>query len=195
MFYKDRKIQAEFVPVTDFREAKCRKHTDGHCDRGGNCNFLHAKHVMNYQKKEMFDWMYQEYPVYKEAKKEREENPEKYGVVKTSRSRSRDRYRKNQERDRPPRASERGGHGGDRYGRDSRYGDSQRYERSDRYGGGRDRDDRYGGVRGADERYRVDDRRENHRDDRYGSRNTYGGNNNTNNNDRVKTEGGDNNSQ
>jgi ribosomal protein L18 len=55
-------IVAEFVPVTDFREAKCRKYTEGHCDRGGYCNFLHPKFVMREQKKTMFKWMYDEYP-------------------------------------------------------------------------------------------------------------------------------------
>jgi splicing factor U2AF subunit len=48
--------------VTDFREAKCRKHTEGHCDRGGYCNFLHAKYVSREQKKTMFKWMYDTYP-------------------------------------------------------------------------------------------------------------------------------------
>jgi splicing factor U2AF subunit len=62
LFYAGRQIQAEFVPVTDFREAKCRKHTEGHCDRGGYCNFLHAKYVSREQKKTMFKWMYDTYP-------------------------------------------------------------------------------------------------------------------------------------
>jgi splicing factor U2AF subunit len=87
LFYAGRQIVAEFVPVTDFREAKCRKHTEGHCDRGGYCNFLHAKYVSRDQKKAMFKWMYDEYPAYKAAKKEREENPE-YRKRSPSRSRS-----------------------------------------------------------------------------------------------------------
>jgi splicing factor U2AF subunit len=29
--------------VTDFREACCRQHSEGHCGRGGNCNFMHVR--------------------------------------------------------------------------------------------------------------------------------------------------------
>jgi splicing factor U2AF subunit len=54
LFYAGRTIVAEFVPVTDFREAKCRKHQDAHCDRGGYCNFLHAKFVSEEQRYSMF---------------------------------------------------------------------------------------------------------------------------------------------
>jgi splicing factor U2AF subunit len=62
LYYSGKTIVAEFVPVTDFREAKCRKYTEGHCDRGGYCNFLHPKFIMREQKKTMFKWMYDEYP-------------------------------------------------------------------------------------------------------------------------------------
>ena len=41
--YCDRIIIAEFSPVTDFREAKCRQYKEGTCDRGGFCNFMHPK--------------------------------------------------------------------------------------------------------------------------------------------------------
>ena len=44
-YYDGRIILAEFSPVTDFREAKCRQYTEGFCDRGGYCNFLHPKHI------------------------------------------------------------------------------------------------------------------------------------------------------
>ena len=71
--YAGRVIQAEFVPVTDFREAKCRKFNEGYCDRGGYCNFLHPKYVSRSQRKALEKWMYEQYPLYKQAKKERDE--------------------------------------------------------------------------------------------------------------------------
>jgi hypothetical protein len=48
---------------------------------------MHPKHVSRDIKKQLFKWMYEEFPDYKAAKKEREENPE---FVKRSRSRSRE---------------------------------------------------------------------------------------------------------
>ena len=88
-FYAGRTISAEFSPVTDFREAKCRMFNEGHCDRGGYCNFMHPKHVSRDIKKQLFKWMYEEYPLYKAAKKLREEDPE-FVAAKKSRSRSRE---------------------------------------------------------------------------------------------------------
>lgn len=43
--YNDSAMTAEYSPVTDFREAKCRQYNEGACDRGGFCNFIHPKHV------------------------------------------------------------------------------------------------------------------------------------------------------
>lgn len=43
--YDGRPIQAEFSPVTDFREARCRDFDEMACKRGGFCNFLHVKPV------------------------------------------------------------------------------------------------------------------------------------------------------
>ncbi|KAI3639417.1 hypothetical protein MIR68_002545 [Amoeboaphelidium protococcarum] len=42
-FYAGRPIYAELSPVSDFREARCRQHEDGVCNRGGLCNFMHIK--------------------------------------------------------------------------------------------------------------------------------------------------------
>ncbi|KAK0426034.1 hypothetical protein QR680_009513 [Steinernema hermaphroditum] len=36
-------IYAELSPVTDFRDACCRQHEIGECNRAGFCNFLHIK--------------------------------------------------------------------------------------------------------------------------------------------------------
>ena len=44
-YYAGRRMEAEFSPVTDFREARCRDYDEGHCSRGGFCNFMHVKPV------------------------------------------------------------------------------------------------------------------------------------------------------
>lgn len=72
-FYSGRVICAEYSPVSDFREAKCRQYNEGQCERGGYCNFMHPKHVSREMKKQLFKWMYDEYPAYREAKKLRRE--------------------------------------------------------------------------------------------------------------------------
>jgi len=42
-FYAGRPIMAEFSPVTDFHEARCRQYDEAMCNRGGHCNFMHIK--------------------------------------------------------------------------------------------------------------------------------------------------------
>eukprot|EP00274_Cyanoptyche_gloeocystis_P005099 CAMPEP_0196654396 /NCGR_PEP_ID=MMETSP1086-20130531/4091_1 /TAXON_ID=77921 /ORGANISM="Cyanoptyche gloeocystis , Strain SAG4.97" /LENGTH=352 /DNA_ID=CAMNT_0041986121 /DNA_START=45 /DNA_END=1104 /DNA_ORIENTATION=+ len=44
-FYAGRPIQAEYSPVTDFREASCRQFESGQCTHGGYCNFIHLKEL------------------------------------------------------------------------------------------------------------------------------------------------------
>lgn len=44
-YYDGRLIMAEYSPVTDFREARCRDFDDESCQRGGYCNFLHVKPI------------------------------------------------------------------------------------------------------------------------------------------------------
>jgi splicing factor U2AF 35 kDa subunit len=44
-FYAGRQIVAEFSPVTEFREARCRQFDESHCSRGAFCNFMHLKAV------------------------------------------------------------------------------------------------------------------------------------------------------
>ncbi len=39
--YDGRKMEVEFSPVTDFREARCRDFDEETCGRGGFCNFMH----------------------------------------------------------------------------------------------------------------------------------------------------------
>jgi len=44
-FYDGKKMEVEFSPVTDFREARCRDFDEETCARGGFCNFMHIKPV------------------------------------------------------------------------------------------------------------------------------------------------------
>jgi splicing factor U2AF subunit len=44
-YYDGRRMEVEFSPVTDFREARCRDYDEESCSRGGFCNFLHVKPV------------------------------------------------------------------------------------------------------------------------------------------------------
>jgi splicing factor U2AF subunit len=44
-YYDGRKLEVEFSPVSDFREARCRDFDEGTCARGGFCNFMHITPV------------------------------------------------------------------------------------------------------------------------------------------------------
>jgi len=44
-FYAGRPILAQFCPVTDFKDARCRQFEESTCSRGGYCNFMHLKKV------------------------------------------------------------------------------------------------------------------------------------------------------
>jgi splicing factor U2AF subunit len=44
-YYLGRRLEVEFSPVTDFREARCRDFDEETCRRGGFCNFMHIKPV------------------------------------------------------------------------------------------------------------------------------------------------------
>jgi len=44
-YYDGRRMDVEFSPVTDFREARCRDFDEDTCSRGGFCNFMHIKPV------------------------------------------------------------------------------------------------------------------------------------------------------
>ena len=80
-YYAGKIIKAEFSPVTDFREARCRAFHEARCNRGGYCNFLHVKHIPRANKKRCVLEMYEDYPQYphkrerviKEKKKDRED--------------------------------------------------------------------------------------------------------------------------
>lgn len=99
-YYHGRLVLAEYSPVTSFGEARCRQFDEGHCARGGYCNFMHLRHVPRALKKEL----------HRLSKKFREDNR------KRSRSRSRspnDKKERRRSRSRSPgRADRKGGSGG-----------------------------------------------------------------------------------
>jgi len=64
-FYGSRLMQAEFSPVTDFREARCRAFYETRCARGGFCNFMHLKHCPKAIKRRIMKEMYAEHPDFK----------------------------------------------------------------------------------------------------------------------------------
>lgn len=41
-YYAGRPLAAEYSPVTDFKEARCRQYDEGTCTRGPYCNFMHV---------------------------------------------------------------------------------------------------------------------------------------------------------
>lgn len=63
-YYGGRLIEAEFSPVTDFREARCRQFVDGQCTRGGYCNFMHLKHIPRSLRRKLMKRMYDDHPEY-----------------------------------------------------------------------------------------------------------------------------------
>jgi len=50
-YYCGRIVQAEYSPVTDFREGRCRQFDEHNCLRGGYCNFLHLKTVPRFTRR------------------------------------------------------------------------------------------------------------------------------------------------
>ncbi|CDH11225.1 related to Splicing factor U2AF 23 kDa subunit [Zygosaccharomyces bailii ISA1307] len=42
-WYDERPLYSDLTHISDFREAICRKHDMGTCERGGDCNFMHVK--------------------------------------------------------------------------------------------------------------------------------------------------------
>ena len=54
-FYAGRMLTAEFSPVSDFREARCRQFDDGMCKRGDQCNFMHLMRVPQSLRRDLFE--------------------------------------------------------------------------------------------------------------------------------------------
>merc|ERR1712061_146122 len=54
-------ISAEYAPVTDFREARCRAHHETRCSRLGCCRFLHFRHIPKAVKRRVAREMYRDH--------------------------------------------------------------------------------------------------------------------------------------
>lgn len=63
-YYNGRLINAEFTPVADFREARCRTHHEKRCNLVGTCGFMHMKHIPRALKKRAVQAMYKAHPEY-----------------------------------------------------------------------------------------------------------------------------------
>jgi len=61
-YYMGKLISAEYAPVTDFREARCRAHHETRCSRLGCCRFLHFKHIPKAVKRRVAREMYRDNP-------------------------------------------------------------------------------------------------------------------------------------
>lgn len=171
-YYAGKVIVAEFSPVTDFREAKCRQYNEGACDRGGYCNFMHPKHVTRDLKKQLFKAMYDDHPDYREDRKNRTKNAGEAKPTEKLKSRSRSpvgNRDNNRDRgsDRRDRGSDRLDRGSDRLDRDrkrsrSRSGDRRKHSRRSRSREHRRKDSR---ERRPDSRDRHRDRKDRDRRD------------------------------
>lgn len=61
-YYFGKLISAEYSPVADFREARCRAHHETRCSRVGSCRFLHINHIPKALKRRVARQMYKEHP-------------------------------------------------------------------------------------------------------------------------------------
>ena len=177
-YYSGRMIMAEYSPVTDFREAKCRQYKEGTCERGGFCNFMHPKPLNRELKKQLFKWMYEEFPKYREDRRRRREEEDLNGVpAKESPPAERRPERESKRRSRSRSNEGRSHHRDDRRDRDkdrARRDDDHHRDRgrSERDRGRSDRDrGRSDKDRGRDDRSRRDgdddyDRKKRERRDR-----------------------------
>ena len=70
-YYEGRILRCEYSPVCEFKEAKWRQYSDGACERGGYCNFMHLKYVAKSFLKALFKYMYDTYPQYEDRRRYR----------------------------------------------------------------------------------------------------------------------------
>jgi len=89
-FYAGRPILAQFCPVTDFKDARCRQFEESTCSRGGYCNFMHLKKVSSRLQRRLIARLERE-----REEREREERRRRRGS-----DRDRDRRRDDDDRDR-----------------------------------------------------------------------------------------------
>ncbi|KMZ69098.1 Splicing factor U2af 38 kDa subunit [Zostera marina] len=107
-FYSGRPIIADFSTVTDFREATCRQYEENSCNRGGYCNFMHAKQIGRELRRKLFG----RYKRSRGGSRSRSRSP---SPPHRREHRERDRG-SHRERDRDN-SARRGGRGGGRHGR------------------------------------------------------------------------------
>jgi len=60
-FYAGKPILAQFCPVTDFKDARCRQYEESVCNRGGYCNFMHLKKVSSKLQRRLLRRQQEEY--------------------------------------------------------------------------------------------------------------------------------------
>lgn len=70
-YYNNIPVVAEYSPVTNFQDCRCRQYEEGACGRGGFCNFMHLKSISSKIKNSLFEQMYAEHPDYREQRKKR----------------------------------------------------------------------------------------------------------------------------
>merc|ERR1719150_988369 len=159
-YYFNKLISAEYSPVTDFREARCRAFHETRCSRGGACRFLHIKHIPTAWKRRVAREMYEEHPEFVARAHDKYQKERSRSRRRTSgRDRDRDRDRRREPRalrDRDPvpalmdaQPDPKGG-GGGRVGDDHRRGrddDRRRDGPDDERDGGRRREGHNGSRR------------------------------------------------
>jgi len=134
-FYGGRPIQAEFSPVTDFREARCRQFDLNECTRGGYCNFIHFKEISRDLKRKLFPRKNKPSSSSKDFPKEEKYEKSYYGYGDRERERSHETRRdfRGDERDYREYDSRRHDRD-DRHDKEERHGEKgDRHERDDRH--------------------------------------------------------------
>lgn len=67
-YYQSRLVEEEYSPITKIIDGKCKKFSEGTCQRGAFCNFLHFKEVNKALIKSLRDEMYENHPEYKKIR-------------------------------------------------------------------------------------------------------------------------------
>lgn len=138
-YYNGKKMEVEFSPVVDFREARCRDFDEDVCSRGGFCNFMHVKPVPPCLLRDL------ERECEDERRRVRDEEEEERRREKRERERRREKKRKHKDRDRERDRGDRG----DRSDRDRERDRERRREKKRHRRSGSEDDDEGGGGGGS----------------------------------------------
>ena len=128
-WYNGQQIVAEYSPVTEFREARCRQFDERGCDRGPWCNFMHLKAVPRDMARELLSTQ----PALQQAASSSSSSSSSH---RDDRDRDRDR-RRSRSRSPGDRDRDRGRDDRDRGRYDDRDHRDRDYGRDSRDGGGR----------------------------------------------------------